>query len=312
MMTISLAMLPYLPYEQAQARMAELVDRAAESGADLVAFPEVCTNMGSPNPWQGEPLDGPTLQAMGRKAKQQGIYIVCPLLTLEEGRLFNTALLIGRDGSLVGHYHKVFPTHHELNHGIIPGEETPVFETDLGRVGLAICFDLNYWEVGSGLGANRAELVIWPSMWRGARMLTRWSIEFGFAMASVSTDEAMVVDLIGREQHWLQRSSLDRVQAAPLLTQTLDLDRRVLHHDYNLNSLPALFRTYGENAAYVEHLSHECLVVFGSQMLSKSSDDLIDEFGLETMRDYLARARRDRKLALEGAYKPFPDCSNFD
>jgi predicted amidohydrolase len=41
-----------------------------------------------------------------------------------------------------------------MDHGIIPGTETPVFGTDLGQVGLSICFDLNYWEVGSGLCAN--------------------------------------------------------------------------------------------------------------------------------------------------------------
>ena len=306
-MTLSLAMLPYqqpVPdsARQTLARMEELVDRAADAGADLVAFPEMCTTWGSLDPWQFEALDGPSFAAMARKARQREVYIVCPLLTLEEGRRYNTALLIDRGGRLAGYYHKVFPTHMELDEGILPGQETPVFETDLGRVGLSICFDLNYWEVGSGLCANRAELVVWASMWRGARMLTRWAIEFGFAMGAVSTGEAMVVDLVGREIQSQQRAALDPMGAAPLLTVDLDLDRRVLHHDYNLERLPALFSQYGEGAAFVEHISQECLVVFGSQLAGKSSDDLIREFGLEPMRDYLARARRDRKLALEGKY----------
>ena len=304
-MTISLAMLPYLEprpdrARHVLARMEALVDLAADAGADLVAFPEMCTSWGDADPWQFEPLDGPSFAAMARKAKQRDLYIICPLLTLEEGHRYNTALLIDRGGRLAGHYHKVFPTHMELNEGVRPGEETPVFETDLGRVGMAICFDLNYWEVGAGLCANRAEVVIWPSMWRGARMLTRWAIEFGFAMGAVSTAEAMVVDLVGRELQWQQRSRLERMGAAPLLTLSLDLDRRVLHHDYNLERLPALFHQYGEGAAFAEHIEQECLVVFGSQLPGKSSDDLIREFNLETMRDYLARARRDRKLALQG------------
>ena len=305
-MTISLAMSPDLPpgagrAQRVLARMEDLVDRAADAGADLVAFPEMCTTWGDENPWQFEAPDGPTFAAMARKARQREVYIVCPLLTLEDGRRYNTALFIDRGGRLAGRYHKVFPTHTDMEAGITPGQETPVFETDLGRVGLSICFDLNYWEVGSGLCANRAEVVIWASMWRGARMLTRWAIEFGFAMGAVSANEAMMVDLVGRELAWQQRPLLERVGAAPLLTVTLNLDRRVLHHDYNLERLSALFRRYGEGAAFVEHLSQECLVVFGSQLPDKSSDDLIREFGLEPMRDYLARVRRDRKLALEGS-----------
>jgi predicted amidohydrolase len=306
--SVSLVMMPYLPpetpgrLEQTLTRMGELIDRAASLGSDLVAFAEMCNTDGSANPWQFEPLDGPTLAAITQKARQKSLYVICPLLTLEDGRRYNSSVLIGRDGRLAGHYHKVFPTHGELDQGIIPGSETPVFETDFGRLGLSICFDLNYWEVGSGLCANKAELVIWSSMWEGERMLTSWAIEFGFYMGAVYSQHAMAVDLAGREIARLPRASCERTGSAPILNVTMDLDRRLLHHDYNLERLQALSQKYGSTAVYAEHLSHECLVVFGSRLPDKSSDELIGEFGLEPMRDYLARARRDRRLALEGKY----------
>jgi hypothetical protein len=304
----TLAMQPYLPpnepdrREKTLQRMAALIDEAAGLGSDLVAFPEMSTTDGAANPWQFEPLDGPSLAAISRKAHQHGIYVVFPFLTLEEGLRYNSSLLIGRDGSLLGHYHKYFPTHGELDQGILPGTQTPVFETDLGRIGLSICFDLNYWEVGHGLCSNRAELVIWSSMWEGARQLTRWAIEFGFAMGAVCTYHAMFVDLVGREVARMKRSTLDQVGAAPLLNTTLDLDQRLLHHDFNLERLPALFEKYGPGAAYVEHLGHECLLIFESRLPGVASDDLIREFDLEPMRDYAMRARIDRQRALEGKY----------
>ena len=309
-LTLSLAMLPYLPpdaparLEQTRARLCQLIDQAAATRADLVAFPEMCTTDGSANLWQFEALDGPTLTAVAEKARQRHIYVVCPLLTLEDGKRYNSSVLIGRDGSRVGRYHKVFPTHWEMDQGILPGAETPVFETELGWVGLSICFDINYWEVGSGLGANRAELVIWSSTWEGGRQLMRWPIEFGFHLGAVCTDHASAVDLAGRPVASLARSTLDRVGSAPLLNATLDLDRRLLHHDFNLDRLPPLFQKYGQTAAFVEHLGHECLLIFGSQFPGRSSDDLIAEFGLEPMRDYLAGVRRDRQLALAGRYVP--------
>lgn len=310
--TVSLAMQRFLPpdaphrLEATLEGMAEVVDQAVATGADLVAFPETSTTCGAADEWQFEPLDGPALAAMTRKARQRSIAIICPLLTLEDGIRYNSSVLIGPDGKILGHYHKYFPTHWELEHGVCPGTTTPVFETEWGRIGLSICFDLNYWEVGHGLCANRAELVIWSSMWEGARMLTRWAIEFGFYMGAIYSGQATFVDVAGREISALRRSTLDRLNAAPLLTATLDLDRRLLHHDYNLDHLPALFETYGKTAAYVEHLSQECLVVFGSQLPDKSSDELMTEFGLELKRDYEARARLDRQMALEGKFQVNP------
>jgi hypothetical protein len=84
---------------------------------------------------------------------------------------------------------------------------------------------------------------------------------------------------------------------------TLDLDRRLLHHDYNVCGLRPLYEKYGPTAAYAEWLSHECLLILGSRLPDRSTDELIEEFGLEPMRDYLARVRRSRQLALDGVYQ---------
>ena len=163
---ISLVSYPPLPAElpdrltKTLERMAECIDHAVALESDLVAFPEICNILGTEGEWQFEPLDGPTVTAIARKAKEHGTYVVCPLATTQEGKRFNSSVLLGRDGSIAGVYRKNFLTHMELDMGIIPGTETPVFETDVGRVGLAICFELNYWEVGSGLCRNRAELVV--------------------------------------------------------------------------------------------------------------------------------------------------------
>ena len=310
LLTLSLAMLPYFPadtpqrLERTRERILDLIDQAAASGAGLVAFPEMCTTDESNNLWQVESLDGPTLTAVAEQARRHSIYVVCPLLTEEEGKRYNSSVLIGPNGRQVGCYHKVFPTHWEMDQGITPGEESPVFETDLGRLGLSICFDIQFWEVGSGFGANKADLVIWSSTWDGARQLTRWPLEFGFSMGAVCTHHATAVDPVGRTIASLARSSLTRVGRAPLLNATLDLGCRVVHHDINIDKLAGLFRKYGPTAASMEHLNTECLLVVNSNLPDLSTDDLIAEFGLETMRDFLARVRRDRRLALAGRYEP--------
>ena len=306
--TVSLVSFPTLPPDEPDRlnktleRMGNYIEQAAQCKSDLIGFPEICNYLGASDQWQFEPLDGPTITAMSKKAKEHGIYVVCSLATMEDGRRHNSSVLIGRDGSIVGIYHKNFPTPGELDCGIIPGTETPVFETDFGRVGMCICFDMNYWEVGSGLCANKAELVIWSSMWEGRRMLTRWAIEFGFYMGACCSGVSSFVDLVGREIIRLSNNVYGRTggTAAPLVTTTIDMDRRLLHHDGNIDRLKAVYEKYGGSSVYAEWLSHECLLIFGSQMPDISTDELIEEFDLKTMRDYLAQVRRGRKRALEG------------
>ena len=288
---------------KALGQMTDLVGQAADAGSDLVAFPEVANRLGSANLWSFEPLDGPTLQAMSEAARDHGIWVACPLPTIHDGGVRrNSSILIDRNGRIAGVYHKNFPTHGELDAGIIPGTETPAFETDFGRVGLAICFDLNYWEVGHGLCQSRSELVIWSSMWMGNRMLTKWALEFGFSMGSVYGGGGMFVDLIGRPLLCMTRAMFDGTGHAPLVTQTIDLDRRLLHHDYNLGSFRGVYKKYGRNSLFAEWINDECVLVVGSEVPGVSTDQLIAEYKLETMRDYQRRARRDRQLALEGKY----------
>ena len=74
--------------------------------------------------------------------------------------IWNSAVLIDPAGAILGVYHKNFPTLDEMAAGTRPCTETPVFETDFGRLGLCICFDLNYWEVGSGLCALLLVLMV--------------------------------------------------------------------------------------------------------------------------------------------------------
>src|SRR5262245_7177047 len=122
-----------------------LLERAARMGADLVAFPEVYPQLALTDPFHHpEPAEGGTLGPVRELAKRHRILVVWPRVEYDPGRgVRNTAILVDRTGEVVGRYDKMFPTTTELEKGVIPGAAVPVFETDLGRVGMLICFDLN-------------------------------------------------------------------------------------------------------------------------------------------------------------------------
>ena len=131
--TISLVSFPTFPagapdrLARTIGRMETFVDEAARRDSALVAFPETCNYLASGPTWlEAEPMDGPTLSAMRRKASAHGMYVVCPLVLDEDGTRRNSSVLIGRDGRVAGIYRKNFPTHEELDAGVIPGTEAPV------------------------------------------------------------------------------------------------------------------------------------------------------------------------------------------
>ena len=74
--------------------------------------------------------------------------------------IYNTAVLIDRDGLLVGKYRKVNLPYDEFEDGITPGSDYPVFQTDFGKVGMMICWDSQFPDAARALAggaAGRAE-----------------------------------------------------------------------------------------------------------------------------------------------------------
>ena len=96
-----------------------------------------------------------------------------PGLLERDGHLvYNVAVLIGPDGKVVGKYRKVCLPRGEVEGGIAPGSEYPVFDTRFGKVGLMVCYDGFFPEVARELTNRGAEVIAWP-VWGCNPMLAR-------------------------------------------------------------------------------------------------------------------------------------------
>lgn len=155
-------------------RFGRLVEEAAAKGADIVCLPEGMTTVGNGLAYAqaAEPVPGPTTAFLGDLAKRLGIWIVAGIYERDGARVYNTAVLVGRDGTLAGRYRKMSLPDEEIEGGITPGGETPVFDTDFGRVGLMICWDSSYPEVAQALAAGGAEVILMP-IWGGVEALVQ-------------------------------------------------------------------------------------------------------------------------------------------
>lgn len=141
-----------------------LIAEAARQRADLVVLPETLTYVGLGKSYVdlAEPIPGPSTEYFGALAKKHGLYIVAGLLERDKHLVYNVAVLLDPDGKLAGKYRKVSLPRGEIEGGIAPGNEYPVFDTRFGKLGMMICYDGFFPEVARQLTNNGAEVIAWP------------------------------------------------------------------------------------------------------------------------------------------------------
>jgi predicted amidohydrolase len=140
---------------------AQCLDAAGAKGADVVLLPELFN--GILEPMQAETEDGPSRKLMAQKARQWNMYVSGSTYVWRGDLVFNTAPLFDRNGNLVGVYDKNMVYEPELDLGATPGRGFPVFQTDIGKVGIIICYDSWFPETTQLLALKGAELILFPN-----------------------------------------------------------------------------------------------------------------------------------------------------
>ena len=150
------------------------LEEAGRRRADLVCLGEGITVVGTGRKYAdvAEAVPGPSTKFLGDLAARHRMYLVAGLFEREGKAIFNTAVLIGRDGKLAGRYRKMCVPNEEVDAGITPGNEYPVFDTDFGRIGIMICWDNQFPEVARELASRGAEVLVMP-IWGGDQTLAR-------------------------------------------------------------------------------------------------------------------------------------------
>lgn len=141
------------------------VDAAGKLGLDAVCLSEAITMVGTAKNAAevGEPIPGPSTKALGDAARRNRIWVVAGLMEVEGDTLYNTAVLLDREGRLAGKYRKVHLPREEWLKGITPGGEYPVFKTDFGTVAIQICYDWFFPEAAAAFALRGAEILFAPT-----------------------------------------------------------------------------------------------------------------------------------------------------
>lgn len=155
-------------------QFAPWIAEAARQRADLVVLGETLTYAGLKFKMDevAEPMPGPSTEYFAGLAKEHRLYIVAGLVERSGHLIYNVAVLLGPDGKIVGKYRKVCLPRSEVDAGVAPGTEYPVFDTRFGKVGMMVCYDGFFPEVARELSNRGAEVIAWP-VWGCNPLLAR-------------------------------------------------------------------------------------------------------------------------------------------
>lgn len=210
--------------EESVASFCRVIETAGLDWPDVICLPEGITAVGNGLSYAevAEPVPGPTTETLGALAKRRNAYMVAGVYERVGHVVYNTAVLIGRDGAVKGAYRKTHLPREEVEAGLTPGGAYPVFETDFGRVGLMICWDVQFPEPARALALRGAEILFLP-IWGGSEVLARArAIENHAFLVSSSYDMAtFIVDPAGAVL-------AEATEENPVAVADLNLDRKIV------------------------------------------------------------------------------------
>lgn len=142
------------------------IDEAGKLQVDMIVLPEGVNYGPGVNVTYAETaisLDSPEMREVGSKARRYACYIVFPFIQKEQGKIYNSAAVFGRNGELIGVYHKTHEPRAVIEtQNVTVGKEWPVFDLDIGRVGIVICYDTITPEPAQVYSLLGAELLVFP------------------------------------------------------------------------------------------------------------------------------------------------------
>jgi predicted amidohydrolase len=271
-------------------------------GLDLAILPETTvTSTAGPASARAIRLDGPVREGFGALAREHKTYIIAPMDLAEEGphgtTYSNAAVLFDRKGEVAGIYRKAHPVAvlgtDELEGGITPGREFPVFECDFGKLGIQICWDIQFDDGWASLAEKGAEIVAWPTASPAtAQPASRAARHRYYVVSSTWREDATVFEPTG----------LVAAQVEPpgkVLVHQLDLSYAVLGWSAPLDNGKALTAKYGDKVDY-HYKPREDLGLFWSNDPDTTIGAMIRSLRLEEIDAQVERNRQLQDAARRG------------
>jgi predicted amidohydrolase len=275
-------------------QMAEQARKKYGRSLDLAVLPEtaITGEAGSNALACSVPFHGEVQKVFTGKAKEHGCYIVVPAYLLEskeKKRCSNAAILFGRKGELVGTYRKmhlvVSLEKETMEAGSTPGEANPVFNCDFGKLGMQICYDMEFDYGWNELARQGAELIAWPTQSpQTAHPAFRAMQQRCYIVSSTWRNNASIFEPTGK-------IAAQITPPQSILVHELDLSYALLPWSSKLKKGEALKKVYGDRVDFRYYEDEDC-GIFWSNDRGMTIGEMVRSIGVLEVEDELARVRR--------------------
>lgn len=153
-------------------KMVEFIEKAVKErqGLDVIVFPECCYGLNN------APAEGPHIELIRQAARKHRVNILGGSFMKEKlnGKADNTVYFYDREGNIILQYSK---THlmggmgYDESKYADPGNELGIVDTDFGRIGIILCYELRFPELARTLVLDGAQILFCPAYWPGGRPL---------------------------------------------------------------------------------------------------------------------------------------------
>jgi len=212
----------------------------------------------------------------------------------DEKRPFrNSTQIIGRDGNIVGIYDKNhLVTSEYTKSGIAYGKEAKTIKTDFGDVACAICFDLNFEELMKKYVPQKPDLIAFCSQYHGGLAQDIWAYKCrSYFAGCVFNDQCRIINPYGE-------TVASSTNYYHFVTGTVNLDYTMAHIDYNNAKFSAAKKKYGD-ALTIHDPGHVGSVLLTCEDPDMCIYDIVKEFEIELLDDYMVRSLKERSDNLE-------------
>lgn len=170
----------YCLMEQMEEQNLNLMKEAAKKGADIALTTEAVNFPGQPSWVDGDIVEiiagtqGNFISKCSKLAGEAGMYIAVGMYRVkEDGKLYNSILIFDRNGEITFTYDKNFLAGTEKEY-LTPGEKFPLWNSEFGKIGVCVCWDMQFPETARAYALQGADLILcatwgWESLYGQAR-----------------------------------------------------------------------------------------------------------------------------------------------
>ena len=266
---------------------------------DLAILPEVAVTgeAGDDAVAHSVSFEGEVKDTFTRKAREHTCYIVVPTYLLDskaKKRCSNAALLVGREGEVLGAYRKthlvVSLERESMEGGATPGDALPVFDCDFGKLGIQICYDMEFGDGWAELARGGAELIAWPTQSpQTSQPASRAREGRCYIVSSTWRHNASIFEPTGKIAAQIKPPQ-------SVLAYELDLSYALLPWSSKLRNGEALRQACGDKVGFHYYEDEDC-GIFWSNDPKVTIGEMVRSLGVLELEEERARVRQFYRAA---------------